>query len=251
MNPRLASHRSHDSMAIIRRWRAVARAARMQLEVLYATPSGFPVIFLETRHQTGDGVYLSAGVHGDEPAPVTALLEWAEANVALLRTGSFVLLPLFNPAGLKANTRTDEFGLDLNRAFQDRGHPHFVGWHRVMQGRKFRLAVMLHEDYDAQGIYAYELSGRSGLTTAPLMAAASPIIPADQRRFIDGFPARHGVIKRTRLPKNLPGMPEALVVYQRYAMGTFTFESPSEFCLADRIAAQRAVIESVAGLAQP
>ncbi len=245
MNPGLTSHRSHDSGAIIRRWHAVARAARLQVQTLHVTAGGFPVLFLETRHQTQSGLYLSAGVHGDEPAPVTALLEWAEANLSLLRQGSFVLVPLFNPEGLRANTRTDENGLDLNRTFHDLENPHFTAWHRAMAGRKFRLGVMFHEDYDAQGIYAYELSGRSGLTTAPLLQAARKFMPPDARRTIDDFPARDGVIKRSRIPQRITGLPEALVVFRQYAEGTFTIETPSEFSLTDRVAAHKAVLDAL------
>jgi protein MpaA len=245
MNPGLTSHRCHDSGAIIRRWRAVARAARLRLHTLHVTQGGFPVLFLETQHQSKAGLYLSTGVHGDEPAPVTALLEWAEANLPLLRQESFVLVPLFNPDGLRANTRNDEHGRDLNREFHDTQHPHFTEWHRVMAGRKFRLGVMFHEDYDAQGIYAYELSGRSGLTTGPLLQAASDWMPRDTRRSIDGFPAKAGVIKRSRIPKGLTGLPEALVVFRQYAQATFTIETPSEFSFTDRVAAHRAVLDEL------
>jgi hypothetical protein len=214
---------------------------------LYTTPSGYPVRLYETKHQTDSGLYFSAGVHGDEAAPVTALLEWAEGNTALLGRESFVILPLFNPAGLMANTRTDEHGVDLNRVWHQTENPHFTQWHRVMTGRRFRLGVMFHEDYDAQGIYAYELSGRSGQTTDALLTAAAKFIPRDQRRTIDGWPARHGVIKRTRIPKNLPGLPEALVLHQTHALGTFTLETPSEYSLLDRIAAHRAAMDALAG----
>lgn len=242
----LTRHRCHDSADIIRRWKAVAKAARLRVQTLYVTPSGDPVLFLESSHQTADGLYLSAGVHGDEPAPVTAMLEWAEENVALLRAGSFVIVPLFNPVGLRANTRTDEHGTDLNRQFHDATHPHIAGWYAAMQGRRFRLCIMLHEDYDAQGVYAYELSGRSGLTTAPYLTAAARHVPLDPRRTIDGFAARYGVI-RPRVPHHLPGLPEALVLYQQYAPAAFTFETPSEFSLLERTASHRAVLEVMGG----
>jgi murein peptide amidase A len=248
MNPALANHRCHDSAAILRRWRAVGRAAKLRCEVIYQTPAGFPVLFFSTRVQSAAGLYFSAGVHGDEAAPVTALLEWAEGNIALLQRESFVLVPLFNPAGLQANTRADEHGQDLNRCFQDAAHPHLAGWHRAMLGRRFRAAVMLHEDYDAQGVYAYELSGlngKSALSCEPMLEAAAAWIPRDLRRKIDGFSARQGVIRPRVVPGAMPGLPEALVLRQEYAAATFTFETPSEFGLLERVAAHRAILDQV------
>ena len=235
-------HHSHDSAQILKRWHAVARQARLTLETLYLTPDGFPVLLARTRRQAPGGLYLSTGVHGDEPAPVAALLEWAEENIACLREANAWLLPLFNPDGLVRNTRVDRAGTDLNRMFHDATHPHLAPWHQAMRGAQFQLGIMLHEDYDAQGMYSYEVSRDRAITTQAYLDAAARFIPKDQRRKIDGFPSCNGVILRRRIPRHLPGLPEALVLYQQHTPSAFTFESPSEFSLQQRVAAHRAII---------
>ena len=237
-------HRCHDSAYILKRWRAVARAARFETTTLHTTPEGYPIYLFRTPRHAEGGLYLSDGVHGDEPAPVAALIDWAEDNLAVLRRSNACLVPLFNPAGLDRNTRADHEGTDLNRNFNNVGHPHTGAWLRAVEGRRFSCGVTLHEDYDAQGVYAYEVSRDPALSTQPFLQEAEKWLPRDSRSWIDGFPARSGVIKRSRIPKNLPGLPEALVLFQHHAPASFTFETPSEFSLARRVAAQRAIIDT-------
>ena len=236
-------HRCHDSAHILKRWRAVARAARLEATTLHTTPEGYPVYLFCTPGHAQGGLYLSAGVHGDEPAPVAALIDWAEDNLAVLRRANACLVPLFNPSGLGLNTRADHEGTDLNRNFNNVHHPHTGAWLRAMKGRKFKCGMTLHEDYDARGVYAYEVSRDPALSTQPFLQEAEKWLPRDSRPRIDGFPAKSGVIKRSRIPKNLPGLPEALVLFQHHAPASFTFETPSEFSLARRVAAQRAIID--------
>ena len=130
----LRSHRCHDVPFLLKRWRAVARAARLSLQTIHVS-GGFPVLFLHSADSTEPRLYLSAGVHGDEPAPVVALLEWAEENIARLRGMPVALFPLFNPSGLALNTRADHEGTDLNRRFHDATHPHIAAWQRAEFGR--------------------------------------------------------------------------------------------------------------------
>jgi murein peptide amidase A len=231
----LLRHRCHDVPWILQRWRRVAKAAQLRLQVLAMSPAGYPVYLAKTKHQAAGGIYVSVGVHGDEPAPVAALLEWAEENVTTLRSANAILMPLFNPGGLALNTRADERGVDLNRQFHDTQHPVIGSWHRAMEGSRFQIGCMVHEDYDGQGIYAYELTGKNGPFVAPALDSALPYLPRDERKRIDGFKAQAGIIQRRRKPSNLPGLPEALVVWRHFAPTTFTLEAPSEFSLEDRV----------------
>lgn len=239
----LSRHRCHDVAHLLQRWKKVARLAKLEVRTLFVTPLGFPVLFFETRRQEPGGLYISAGIHGDEAAPPTALLEWAEENIAQLKASNAVILPLLNPVGIQGNTRANEEMLDLNRHFHEDTHPLIEEWRKAVAGRKFSIGVMLHEDYDAQGLYAYQLGQKEGDIADRFLEAASKHIPRDMRRNIEGSKAIGGVIQRKRFPKNIPGLPEAIVLYRENAPVTLTFETPSEYGLETRVKAQKTIIE--------
>ena len=100
------------------------------------------------------------------------------------------------------------------------------------------MSLCLHEDYDAEGIYVYELGSHQRTLSHELLAASAEIIPRDPRRRIDGRAARGGVIHRRKLPADLPGMPEAIELHLMGSPVTLTFETPSEFAIEARVEAQ-------------
>ena len=107
------------------------------------------------------------------------------------------------------------------------------------------MAVHLHEDYEAQGCYCYELNQNTQLKLADkFLDAAASFIPRDTRRTIDGRRANNGVIQRRRVP-SLPGLPEAVALYMHSTTCTLTFETPSVFSLTDRVAAHSAFLDAV------
>ncbi len=239
----LLRHRAHDVPHLLRRWRAVARDARLTLSVIHEA-GGHPVYFLTTRHLGARPLYFSAGVHGDEPGAVLGLLEWAERSIPFLRAADAVFLPVFNPVGVALNTRADGGGLDLNRLFDHPTHPHIAGWRAAMQGLSPRLAVCLHEDYDAQGLYGYELNSDPALRLAEhCIQTTASILPRDARRNIDGRPASLGIIRRQRLPL-FENLPEAVALYRTGTSCTLTFETPSEFSLDVRVRTHARLIQA-------
>ena len=183
--------------------------------------------------------YLSSGVHGDEPGAACGLLAWALANEKGLRAGSFLIFPCLNPVGLMNNTRVDGRGLDLNRRFHMDDDPVCGPWAEVVKQREMPLGICLHEDYDAQGMYVYELSRHpKGWSAEILRRIATKRLPVEPGKDIDGRAMRDGVIQRKRSPTGLPGMPEAVRIFELGCPVSLTFETPSEFSLDDRVRAQ-------------
>lgn len=249
--PQSLRHSAHDFGLLMQRWDKVARQAR-----LAGLPLGeawdLPIWGLETAAAAAGekALYLSAGVHGDEPAGAWALLQWAEANTRLLRTGAYLLVPCFNPEGFIGNTRTTSRGVDINRAFDDDSDPLMKTWQAWIRTRSLSLAVCLHEDYDAQGCYVYELSGRNVALSEKLLRPCSRIMKRDTRREIDGNAAKNGIIRRERIPQHVKG-PEAIILRQLGCPATLTFETASELSLDTRVAVQRCFIEQAVASLQP
>jgi len=245
MHAQPTQHRSHEYRPLIQRWQALAKKAGLRMRV-FGRSAGMPLYVVTSpgpKKDTREAIYISAGIHGDEPAPPWGLLAWAEAHTELLQTRRFILFPLLNPYGLMANTRVDRQGNDLNRIFDSEDHELITAWRKVVDGMRFSLGLCLHEDYDGQGCYLYELTTLKESLGAKLLQDTARVIPTDTRRSIDGRRATDGLVVRRRMPK-IAGTPESFVLHSMGAPLSFTFESPSEFSLNERVAVQAVFIQS-------
>jgi hypothetical protein len=241
------SHRAHDYRHLVERWRAVARKTGVPLRRLVRA-DGFEHFYLRTPvlAETG-GIYVSAGIHGDEPAATEALVAWAESRGRELRRLPLLLLPCLNPWGLTQNVRGNAQGLDLNRLFHQDEQPVVRAVRQLVAGRQFAAAVMLHEDYDGQGLYLYEIEHVKPHWGEELLAAARAHLPIDPRPRIDGRKTTNGIhrrrVERRRFERM--GYPEAIWLHLEHAERSLTIETPSEFALERRVAAHCAVLEEV------
>jgi len=242
-----AIHRhAHDYRRLIRRWRKVARKSGLAMRLL-CEAGGHPIYALApVRSSPGPRMYFSAGIHGDEPAATEGLVTWAETHPHLLRAIGPLIFPCLNPWGLMNNSRFDQDGRDLNRCYNKRNVPVVVAQSQLMAGVHFDLAIALHEDFDAHGIYIYEISRRRPFLAEELILAASPHLPVDPRSRIEGRRANRGVIRRRITPDLMPDWPEAFALHFGGSARTLTIETPSEFDLDARTAAQVAMVDHAA-----
>ncbi len=117
----------------------------------------------------------------------------------------------------------------------------------LLKGLSFSVAICLHEDYDAQGVYLYEVWHRGRPFERPigleLLTAAGYYVPVDLRKKIEGRKATQGSIKRRIRRKQFPVMPEAAYLAFNHSEHSITFETPSEYELGARVQAQAAAIQ--------
>ena len=233
-----------DPIEVAARFRAAGRAAGFRVEQ-YGEIDGFPLIAL-TKRASGlrPRIYLSAGMHGDEPAPPLTLLR-------LLETGFFddratwFMCPILNPTGLVRGTRENAQGLDLNRDFLDvsasetRAH---IAW--LQRQPPFQLTLCIHEDWESTGYYLYELNPHQRPSLAEtILAAVRTCCPIDESAVIDGRPtAAPGIIRPIADPLLRETWPEAIYLRAHHTTISYTLESPSAFPIEQRITAHRAAI---------
>lgn len=243
--PRLRFSRAHDYHHLVARWRVVAKKAGLRM-TKFAEAGGYDLYCIKSSvavaTQTVPSIYLSAGIHGDEPASTEGLLLWAQKNPTLLRRLNLLIFPCLNPWGLVGNCRLNADGRDLNRAFHDDAIPQIAAQKKIMGRRRFDLALNMHEDYDAIGLYGYEVPGPKPHWGEQILRAASRHLPIDNRRHIEGRAASRGVVRRAIKMDDMPDWPEAFVLHLLHSHRVFTFETPSEFHLDARIKAQAAII---------
>lgn len=243
------THHVHDYGRLVQRWKKIARACDLKLEP-FAQAGDFTLYCLQTRPAAEGkrgGLYASAGIHGDEPAPPEALAQWAEMHLPAIARAEELpvfIVPCLNPFGLTNNQRTDAANSDLNRLFREEDVTPIRELKARLQGRKFDLALTLHEDFDAQGIYIYELRGMGASWGTELLETVKDIVAIEPRRQIDGRKFKGGLLSLGFSLGKVPGYPEAIWLYRQHARRVYTFETPSEFSLAQRVRAQVRLIEA-------
>ena len=191
-------------------------------------------------------VYLSAGIHGDEPAPPYALLRLLETGVFDQRCNWFIC-PLINPVGFLQGTRENQSKIDLNRDYKDpishetKTH---VAW--LKRQPNFDLIICVHEDWESLGFYLYELNPDNHPTLAnAMLEGARSTCPIDSAAVIDGREiAEPGIIRPISDPLLRETWPEA--IYLRHFHGTlvYTIETPSALPLEQRISTHCAVLKA-------
>lgn len=196
-------------------------------------------------------IYVSAGIHGDEPAGPLALARlladdtWPDADLWVI--------PVLNPAGLRANQRTNAAGVDLNRDYRNPTSPETRGHLEWLERQpRFDLTLLLHEDWESHGFYCYELNpaGRPSLATA-LVAAVREVCPIDDSPLIDGRPVSEpGIIRPVVPPEERPDWPEALWLRVHRTDVSYTLEAPSDWPLEVRVRALVTAVRTALSAAQ-
>lgn len=229
-----------DPAQLLARFRVVAAQHGFR-EELMGYRDDFP-LFAFTRRSSGPHprIYISSGVHGDEPAPPEALLSLLEQNCFDDRANWF-LVPILNPSGFLKAQRENAEGIDLNRDYLAPASAEVVAHHRWLKKQpRFDLTLCLHEDWEAQGFYLYELSRNIRREFArSIRAAAGQHVPIEQGNEIDGRPIDEEAIIR---PEDDPALretwPEAIYLFKHHTHLSYTLETPSGLEMPARIAAQ-------------
>ncbi|MBL9172584.1 MAG: M14 family metallocarboxypeptidase [Verrucomicrobiales bacterium] len=224
---------------------AAAGAHGWERDLLAPDALGRVAFRRRTRSAGAPRIYISTGIHGDEPAgPLTArrLLEedrWPDADLWLL--------PCLNPGGFLAGTRTNPDGIDLNRDYrhfrggETRGH---IAWLERQPG--FDLTLLLHEDWESHGFYTYEVNRGARPSVAPdMIAAVRPVCPIDESPLIDGREASEpGIIRPVLTPEERPEWPEALWLITHKTSLSYTLEAPSDWPLKIRVNALTSAVRA-------
>jgi len=228
------------------RFAAAAHAAGFT-EEKFGEINGHPLLaYTKLSSDTRPKIYLSAGIHGDEPAPPWALLRLVQEGF-FDACCSWFIFPLLNPTGFTQRTRENFSMIDLNRDYKAL-HTTEVCAHVAWLKRqpRFDLVICAHEDWEATGFYLYELNLENRATLAhAILDAARTHSPIDQAAVIDGREsAEPGIIRPTIDPVLRETWPEALYLAYQHCALNYTIETASAQPLEQRITTQAAVLRA-------
>jgi hypothetical protein len=199
-------------------------------------------------------ILLIAGTHGDEPSGPYAVVSLLEDKQFLgaLNTIELTVLPLVNPSGFLAGTRTNKEGKDLNRWFFDknkRGTPaEVLAIKRELRRASFDLVISLHEDEDTRAFYLYDTGhGRSHSLVRSVLRAAGPLFTGMDDTKPGNAVGFNKVVRgyvAIDADSPLPTLEEYLS-RNRKAQRVLTLEIPGKLSLARRTALAKKLVKII------
>lgn len=239
--------RTYDEL--VKRLEEIARHPSIRIEKLGDFMAGgrqYPMFLLYMGEPSQEklGVTISAGIHGDEPASVEAVIQFMAENrdnEKLLSRFYFTIFPCDNPSGWELGTRENAEGIDLNREFGNRHPaPEVALIMQALQGRCFDIVYEMHEDIDSPGFYLYELAenSRDEVGQEIVKSVAALGYPVNLESCIEGLPAEGGLIRPGRSRKRFrkTHLPKAVYTYKTCGGHILTPEPPvSVLPIEDRV----------------
>jgi hypothetical protein len=219
---------------------AFYKTGDLELLALHRAPLSAPDSKPPTR------IYISTGIHGDEPAGPLAVLRLLRENRWPEHTELWIC-PCLNPTGFVLNTRENDARKDLNRDYRHFETGEVIAHVRWLQRQpNFDVTLCLHEDWESHGFYVYELNPDHRPSQAEKMVkGVAHVCPIDLSPVIEGREAHGGVIRPNLDPSSRPQWPEAFWLIQNKTRQSCTLEAPSDFPLSTRVDALVAGVNAV------
>jgi len=229
-----------DIRAVLRDITDAAQTHGWTAEIFHCTRE-FDLAALHRHPTTGHPppparIYISTGIHGDEPAGPLAALRLLHDN-RWPDNAELWLCPCLNPAGFTRNTRENAEGIDLNRGYRNPVTPEILAHIAWLQRQPaFDLYLLLHEDWETHGFYLYEQNpdGRPSLAEK-MIEGIEKVCPIEQSEMIEGREAKGGIIRPNLDPRARPQWAEAFYLIMRKSRLGYTLEAPSDFPLSVRV----------------
>jgi len=240
-----------DAASLLKEIRFLANRHRFTEHVSLA--GAHELVFLSRLDRSGPRCYLSAGIHGDEPAGLVALRDLIRDN-AWPDDLNLGICPCLNPQGCELGTRENAAGLDLNRDYRAPQSPEVrlhLAWLASLP--PWDISICLHEDWESHGFYLYELNpGNLPSLAGAILESVRAVCPIDHSPWIDGKESTApGLIRPTIDPTQRPDWPESFWLLQNGCPKGYTLEAPSDWPLPVRAKALQTAVQTAVRLGRP
>ena len=216
--------------------------------------NGHPIHVITGGH--GPRVFLTAGIHGNEPAGIIAHREFLRGLIEkYLDLFHFTIIPCINPTGAALNTRNNAAGVNLNRHFVSASPPEEVRIVKQQVSGRYAFSLDHHEDptdevaknapteIPPEEAFVYEKSpvGKSK-GRAMLDAIENAGYPICKRGSIYEEACDNGLLWTSETPTVAPG---SLYVYlSQFTDNAFILETPTCWPLKRRVQAHLIALEA-------
>ncbi|MGZ4964039.1 MAG: M14 family metallopeptidase [Limisphaerales bacterium] len=191
-------------------------------------------------------IYLSTGIHGDEPAGPLAIAQLMESGIFPDHAEVWVC-PCLNQTAFYRNSRANDRGVDLDTDYRKleteevRTH---VSW--LKRKPNFDLTLCLHEDHTTKGFYIWESNPDDIASPAKkIISRVAGVCPIDRSDVIHDMPADNGVVRANGNPYANFEWNEAVFLATHKTKLSYTLKAPSQLPLVVRAAALAGAVQAV------
>jgi hypothetical protein len=215
-------------------------------------------IDLPSRNSQAKKILITAGLHGNEPFGVTALMEFIEKTVfdhKLRNEYDFVFLPMMNPKALKNSSRLTSDHIDLNRTFSSsRQTPQSLAIMNSLNNENFDMAIDLHGSIMREGFFIIKsMESNEKLAQAALKNVPEEFIFKSSK---ENYPEIIPSVKDPSIPAYQLIQPGIATSFNQGTLkdyfskelkvkNAFTFEYPGQIDVFDRQSEYVKIIENI------
>lgn len=189
-------------------------------------------------------IVYSAGIHGNEIAPVHAILRFLqEIDAEKHKSFRFVIFPTVNPTGFDGQRRKNYCGLDLNSCFQRKELPEECGFmvDEISRIKNLVFYGAFHEDLYSKGkYYLFNFEKKPEKIYSDLLVVAKSFIPVATGLFNTG----EAIARDGKITNNFDRSIESRVYLERQCLSICS-ETPSVFPLKTRIQCNLLLMKSI------
>ena len=196
-------------------------------------------------------VLINAGIHGNEPAGVTfvlQLLEQLDHNPYPHQSIAIDIIPMVNPWGWVQDIRYNQDGIDINRDFStfDSQEARIIA--DFLEDRHYDLMLDLHEDPSAVGFYVYQY-GIDNLAIAENLidTIRNMGYPIEENISMMILKTENGIIDAPMWGLQYMRITGQLTLSNYYRLNNsrrvYTVETPTSLPMADRMTMHRTAVD--------
>jgi len=139
-------------------------------------------------------VGIVGGVHGDEPAPVEAAVQFLEEGVSGSTRPRIILYPCLNPWGYVHDKRKNGSSIDLNRTRSLQLEPEQSLFLTSLLNERLDFFLAMHEDWWSTKLYAFVFGKKYSGLYSQILNSAEEYLPIHRGKSIDGVEASDGLV---------------------------------------------------------
>ena len=210
-----AMHRANNYSELLHRYGALAGADGVRLVRYNLLERGLDLVKLELASSDNPRytVAMYSGTHGDEPAPVHAVLQFLEdGRWRAWPEVHFKVMPCVNPTGFDLGTRENVDGKDVNRTFKLGDSPESRVGIEMIGTEPLDMWIDAHEDPVEDGFYCF--SQLPNAWSDALVDAVGQHGPIFAKPEVDEMPVSRGVVFRSE-DEDDADVPEDVSEYMR------------------------------------